>query len=181
MRLNSGRGSETGGNWIILLALVAAFAAIVAAIVELKQDGAKYTRAFVDEDALRILIVPELMDPMDGILHAFALSEDIEVERLYRSAEQVRVWLQGGSEAESLPPIDGVLWAGGWADARAEVKERIRFGAASLGAARSAFGRLTHSGRSLALDRLEAWFQGTESRKQLQEAGFAEGIEVLPQ
>jgi predicted outer membrane lipoprotein len=183
MRLSSGRGSETGGNWIILVALVAAFAAIVAAIFELKQDGAKYAKAFVREDALRILIVPELMDPMDAALHSFALAEDLEVERLYRSSAQVQAWLQGIPEAEALPPIDGVLHAdsSSWTHSRAEVSQRIRFGAPSLGEARPVFARLTTSGRSLALDRLEAWFQSPACAAQLQAAGLADGLEVLPE
>lgn len=183
MRLSSGRGSETGGNWIILVALVAAFAAIVAAIFELKQDGAKYAKAFVHEDALRILIVPELLDPMDAVLHSFALAEGLEVERLYRSPAQVQAWLHGLPEAENLPAIDGVLQAdaSSWAGARSELAQRIRFGAASLGEARPVFARLTTSGRSLALDRLEAWFQSPACAEQLQGAGYAEGLEVLPQ
>ena len=162
---------------------MAAFGAIVAAIFELKQDGAKYTKAFVREDALRILIVPELSDPMDGLLHAFALEEGLEVERLYRSPAQVQVWLQGGPEAEALPPIDGVLCAdsGSWEQARAEFSQRIRFGDASLGETRPVFARRTSSGRSVALDSLEAWFQGAECAALLREAGYAEGLEVLPQ
>jgi hypothetical protein len=161
--------------------LVAAFGAIVAAIIELKEDGAKYTRAFVDEDALRILIVPELRDPMDAVLHGFALAEDLEVERLYRSSEQVQSWLQGGPDADVLPPIDGVLCTTGWTEARAEVAQRIRFGIQPPNATAPVFGRLTNSGRSLALDRLETWFRGSESARLLQAAGYAEGLEILPQ
>jgi hypothetical protein len=165
------------------VALVAAFGAIVAAILELNQDGAKYAKAFVREDALRILIVPGLSDPMDGLLHAFALAEGLEVERLYRSPAQVQAWLEGRPEAEAFPPIDGVLCFGfsNWTEARAELRPRIRFGAESLGEARPVFGRLSNSGRSLVLDRLEAWFQSPTCAVPLQQAGYAEGLEVLPQ
>jgi len=163
--------------------MVAAFAAIVAAIFELKQDGAKYARAFVQEDALRILIVPDFRDPMDGVLHAFALAEDLEVERLYRSPAQVQAWLRGSPDSDALPPIDGVLCADSatWNEARAGVVQRIRFGSESMGEARPVFGRLMSSGHSLALDRLEAWIQSPACAVLLQEADYAEGLEVLPQ
>lgn len=160
MRLSSGRGGETGGNWIILVALVAAFAAIVAAIFELKNDGAKYAKAFVREDALRILIVPELSDPIDGLLHAFALEEDLNVERLYRAPAQVQAWLDGQADAMDLPPIDAVL---------------------HRGADQPVLVRLKASGRSLALDRLEAWFQSPAVAEQLQAAGVPDGFKVVAQ
>lgn len=183
MRLSSGPGAESGGNWIILVALVAAFAAIVAAIFELKQDGAKYAKAFVREDALRILIVSELSSPFDAILHEFAQSEGLELERLYRPEAQIRTWAEGAEGAEVLPPIDGVITNSldAWQAARPELVPRIRFAAHAESGAQPVFGRLDASGRSLALDQLEAWMRGSESAQTLGEAGFSGELEFLEQ
>lgn len=103
MRLESGPPTSSGGNWIILVAMLAALGAVIGAIMELNRDGEKYAEPFVQQDALRIVIESELAGTIDAWLHEYASEQKLDLERVYRSGERLEQCLTSGeSEGQAL-------------------------------------------------------------------------------
>lgn len=150
MRLESGPATSSSGNWIILVAMIAALGAVVGAILELNREGEKYAEPFVRQDALRIVIETELAGVVDAWLHDYAAEQGLSLERVYRTGERLDACLLSG-EADgqvldaSLLASERVLegWIGG-------VQFTPRAGETIW------YARQQSSGRTASLERLEA-------------------------
>ncbi|MAW61909.1 MAG: hypothetical protein CMJ94_13915 [Planctomycetes bacterium] len=155
MRVGNAPASGSGGNWIILVAMVAALGAIVGAILELNRDGAKYAQAFVAQDALRLLIESELAADLDPLLHQFAVENELEIERVYRAGGAFLQTLEAGEVegrhldaafARNLPPTAARPAVQRWrieGDAEREL----------------CFSSWVTSGRQQSLARIESWLK----------------------
>lgn len=150
MRLESGPPNSSGGNWIILVAMLAALGAVIGAIVELNRDGGKYAEPFVQQDALRIVIQTELAGTVDAWLHEFARDHELELERVYRSGERLEQCLASGeTEGQALDAcmLSSDRSPQGWA-------KLVEF---APGSGPSVwYARLESSGRTATLRQLEA-------------------------
>ena len=150
MRLESGPATSSSGNWIILVAMIAAFGAVVGAIFELNREGEKYAEPFVRQDALRIVIETELAGVVDAWLHEYAAEQELSLERVYRTGEGLDACLQSGQADGQV--LDAYLLASerlleGWS-------ERLTF--TPQAGSTIWYARQENSGRTATLERLEA-------------------------
>lgn len=150
MRLDSGPATSSSGNWIILVAMIAALGAVVGAIFELNRKGEEYAEPFVRQDALRIVIEPELASVVDAWLHDYAAEQELSMERVYRTGEGLAACLASGEADGQL--IDAFMLTSeraveGWT-------ERIVF--APREGVSIWYARRASSGRTATLGRLEA-------------------------
>lgn len=145
--------SGSGGNWIILVAMVAAFGAIVGAIFELNRDGAKYTAAFVEDDPLRLLVEQEAMTSLDGLLHRFAQETGREVERLYRPLADTDGW---NVDVEGRP-VDAMIQRASEREILLDWEVRLRLPGPAEDHAGWRLVRPMESPRETSLQALESW------------------------